>query len=133
MTADLAATYQSAVDQMQLHIDYTPPGVLRLHALPVNVSTSRLGSREILGGGPSLLSGKTGHSPEDASALYVDLPARGGSFTVLNLSTPCGSFRQEFSLLERETGKTTVQVVTRAAAKVISTVTIDAANTDSGS
>ena len=117
---DLVAAYTVALAQLQSNIQTTPPDTVRLHALPLHRESGPLGGEQRLAGRTLALNSSAPHSPPGATALYVDIPWRGGAFAALDLTGPCGTYHQQFSFFQSGDNQAVVTVVTQAGGKQIS-------------
>ncbi|GGR13023.1 hypothetical protein [Deinococcus ruber] len=109
---NLAASYEQALQNLQDHIQSTPSSLLRFHALPVYPNRGPLGGEQRLVGPTLALTSQASHSPPGASALYIDLPWKGGAFVSLDLTGPCGTYHQQFSLFQSGQQQGVVTILT---------------------
>ncbi|GGR15660.1 hypothetical protein [Deinococcus ruber] len=116
---NLAAAYTQATELLQTNIQSASPEMLRLHALPVYANRGPLGTDQRLAGPTLALTSTARHSDPGSSALFVDLPWRGGGFIALDVTGPCGTYHQQFSLFLSGNEQGVITIVTTAAGKEI--------------
>ncbi|WP_189093056.1 hypothetical protein [Deinococcus ruber] len=95
---NLAAAYTQATELLQTNIQSASRDMLRLHALPVYANRGPLGTDQRLAEPTLALTSTARHSDPGSSALFVDLPWRGGAFIALDVKGSCGTYPQQFSL-----------------------------------
>lgn len=95
-----------------------PAGRLRLFALPVWGKVDYFYPQQLVG---TLirLDGTAHHSLPEASLLFVDLPWVGGAYEALDVTGPCGTYRQRFELLLSSDTQGTVTVSTLQSGQVV--------------
>lgn len=95
-----------------------PAERLRLFALPAWSKASYFHPQHLVG--PEIqLSGPAHHAPPGSGLLFIDLPWVGGTYEAMNVTGPCGTYRQSFELLLTSYNRGTLTVQTRQAGQVV--------------